>query len=393
VKILLLTDHFAPGKTSGARLMTELADGLQNAGIEIKVISVSEDKVLEKQTNIQISRIPLLFGRSKNTLLRLASEILFSIKVTWYLLWNRQVQHIMILASPPFLYLFAGVMAFFLRIPYSIILMDVYPDMAVRLGKMKSDGLLYKIWDSWSIWVFKRSYGVVVLGICMQRRIIAKSTEIKTKIIRNWVKSSQISLVQSESNSYYKDNPELLGKFVVQYAGNLGLAQDFRPILEAAAKLIDYPDIFFAIIGDGPKKLSIAKEIAERNLTNVRLYPFVQQELQELFLATANVALISLEEGLEGLAVPSKFYSILAAGKPVIALLASESEIGKTVVEHKLGLVLEHNEKSKLADAILEIHHQTHLYLPERIRDVFLRYFDYPIAIEHYRKFVDGEGV
>jgi colanic acid biosynthesis glycosyl transferase WcaI len=368
MKMLLLTDHFAPGKTSGARLMTELAEGLQNAGIEIEVISVSEDAGAGVQPNVLTYRIPLLFGRSKRTSLRLVSEVFFSMRVAWCLLWNHQVQHIMILASPPFLYLFAGLVSFFLKIPYSIIVMDVYPDMAVPLGKIKSDSLAYRIWNSWSIWVFEHSFGVIVLGSCMQQRILAKSDKIRTKIIQNWIKSTQVSFVKPELNSYLKDYPELRGKFVVQYAGNLGFAQDFLPIFEAANRLANYSDIFFAIIGDGPKKLNIAQEIAERNLTNIKLYPFVQQEIQENFLATANVALISLETGLEGLAVPSKFYPIMAAGKPVVALLDPGSEVGKTVLEHKLGSVLGHSEKMKLADAILEIYQHTNLYSPERIR-------------------------
>jgi len=388
MKLLLLTDHFAPGYTSGARLMTELAEGLQEKGLEVSVICALGSGDLVTPTGLRVQRVPLLFGRNKRMILRLMSEVIFSIQVAWNLLRYRQINHILVLASPPFLYLFVGLMARFLQIPYSVIIMDIYPDIAVPLVNMSQRNLVYRLWDVWSVWILKQSHQVIVLGCCMQQRIQEKSTLIKTKVIQNWVKATQVSVIQNQFNPYLEHYPELRGKFVIQYAGNIGLAQDFAPILEAASKLQNHSNIFFAIIGDGVKKLALAQAIMDQGLRNIQLYPFVPQEQQELFLATASVALITLEQGLEGLAVPSKLYPIMAAGKPVIALLDVQSEVGLTVSKHQLGLVLGQSEKSKLSEAILEIYQNTNQYLADRIRRVFLENFEYNIAIARYHEAV-----
>ena len=393
MRLLLLTDHFAPGRSSGARLMTGLAGGLAAGDIDLEVITARERAVVDHTDALPVHRVPLPLGRARSTALRLFSEVLFSLFAAAALAARRRGRdHALILASPPFLPLFAGPVARLLGLTYSVVLMDVYPDMAARLGRIPAGGVVYRLWDRWLVRVLEWAAGVVVIGECMKAIVEAKSDRISATVIPNWVDGEDVAPVPPERNEWLAERPELSGRFVVLYAGNLGLAQDFEPLLGAAELALGDRNLAFALVGDGARRREIESRIRAGGLVNVHLYPFADPALQGQFLSAAGVALITLQSGVEGLAVPSKFYPIIATGRPVIAILDPASEVGSCVIRHDLGLVLQHPTAADLHRAICELRDRTDDYSTARIRGVFERYFDAPIAMARYRDFMAGHG-
>ena len=139
---------------------------------------------------------------------------------------------------------------------------------------------------------------------------------------------------------------------MVLYAGNFARYQDFDTLLDAAVGLRDRADISLVFVGDGARREHIAARIEKENLTNVRLLPFVPMEKLNDMLASADVSLVTLEKEIAGLAVPSKFYNILASGRPTVAVVNAKSEVGQIVKEANCGVQIDPEDSAGLEKAL-----------------------------------------
>jgi colanic acid biosynthesis glycosyl transferase WcaI len=124
-------------------------------------------------------------------------------------------------------------------------------------------------------------------------------------------------------------------------------------VLGAAERLRDDPRILFLMIGGGKRFDELARIVKERRLDrSFRFVPYQQQKMLPYSLAAPDVHWISLNTGLEGLIVPSKFYGIAAAGKPVIAITASDGELARLVQQHSCGVVITPGDTRALASIL-----------------------------------------
>lgn len=139
----------------------------------------------------------------------------------------------------------------------------------------------------------------------------------RISVIHNWVDASAIHPVPSEDNPLRKEW-DLEGKFVVGYSGNLGRAHEFETILGAAVQRQSHKDIVFLFIGGGAQthKARLASEA--HGLTNILFKPYQPREALSFSLGVSDIHLVVLQPSMEGLIVPSKYYGIVTAGKPVI---------------------------------------------------------------------------
>lgn len=366
--------------------MSELVDGLREAGHQVGVITARRRGAAREQ---DVERVPLLFGRNKRIFMRLISELLFSLwAVLRMLVVRKRYDHLLVLGSPPFLPLLAGPAAKVAGLPCTVILMDVYPDMAVRLGRLREGTPVCTVWRSWQTAVLERARGVLVVGVCMKRRVEAMSSRIRATVVQNWVDGTEVVPLADADNEFLREHPELGGKFVVQYAGNMGLAQDFTSILDAAAAMRDDPDTVFVFIGEGAARADLERTVHARQLSNVLTLPGEPSGRQSHFIGAASVCLITLRPGVEGLAVPSKFYPIIASGKPVVALLKPDSEVGEAIETHGLGVVLDHDRRGELARTLRDLRDRDAAPDPAHIRTVFETHYDRPLAIGRYLSYL-----
>lgn len=144
-------------------------------------------------------------------------------------------------------------------------------------------------------------------------------------------------------------------KFVVQYSGNMGLWHDMETFVHAAALLKSERDIQFIFIGGGMREGSAKAMAAELGCGNIVWKPFVALEELAHSLSACHVSLLSLKNHLKGVAVPCKFYGILASGRPVLALVPTHSEIDIAIREHQCGEVIKPGDAPRLAETILRL--------------------------------------
>jgi len=146
------------------------------------------------------------------------------------------------------------------------------------------------------------------------------------------------------------------GEFVVGYSGNLGRAHEFETLFGAARLLAQNEDILFVFIGGGHHMSALKCKVETEGLEKqFRFLPAQPAEALQFSLAAPNVHWLSLRPELEGLMVPSKFYGILAAGRPTIAVMARDGEISTLIESHGCGIVIDPGDSTDFARQILRL--------------------------------------
>jgi colanic acid biosynthesis glycosyl transferase WcaI len=142
----------------------------------------------------------------------------------------------------------------------------------------------------------------------------------------------------------------------VLYAGNIGFSQGLETVIQTAELLRDKSEIMFLIVGDGAMKPQLQTIVDAAGLSNVRLLPFQPREAVPLIYALSDICLISLKRDIVVESVPSKTYSIMASGRPFIATVDRNSEVGVLVESANCGLCVESENAQGLAKAILKLY-------------------------------------
>lgn len=397
MRVLVVTDHFYPDLSSGGRLWTELSAALVERGDIVDVLtsfsSYNTDVVghaHEVHRGIDIRRLTSTRFRRSNIVGRLINELSFSVVAFVRTLASPRPDVILSLSSPPFLPPFIALVSKLRRVPFVYVTYDIFPDIAVKMGLLRPGTMLVWLWERILRLALRNATRVVVIGRCMRDVVEAKlgPARVPVDIIHNWSDSRRFFPLPREANPFFVKHPELRDKFIIQYSGNLGRFQDFETILAVAEGLSEQAEIQFLIIGEGARRQWLVDQVESRRLDNVKLLPFQAEAELNDSLNAADLALVTLERGAEGLGVPSKFYPILAVGKPVIAVMHPSAEVARTVRESDIGEVVQQGDVSGLSAVVQRLaadRPEAHR-MGERSLRLFLRDFDLPVAVSHYRR-------
>ena len=221
---------------------------------------------------------------------------------------------------------------------------DVYPELAEELGVIGRSGILARCLRAVSNWALRRQDEVVVVGRCMRERLVRRGIDAgKIEVIPNW---SPVAAVSAEAVAAMRQKLGWDGKFVALYSGNIGLAHDFETLV-GAAKLLEGAGVMMVFAGEGPRLEEVKRATAD--LEHVKLLPSQPKAELGAFLAAADLHLVTVRAGLEGLVVPSKAYGILAVGRPMIYVGVAEGEIAMTLRESDAGQVVANGDSAALA--------------------------------------------
>jgi glycosyltransferase involved in cell wall biosynthesis len=240
-------------------------------------------------------------------------------------------------------------------------LQDLYPETAIQLGipLLGSPPLrqsLSYIRDK----SLKVATANVAVGHRMAERVLSRGVAAdRIHVIHNWSDDERICPVPHANNPLRKEWG-LENKFVVGYSGNLGRAHEVDTVLAAAERLRGNSRIVFTFVGGGHLLDDLVRVVKQRGLKQLfRFFPYQDQARLKYSLCVADVHWISLRPALKGLVVPSKFYGIAAAGRPVIAICRKDGEIARLVDQHGCGLVIEPGDANGLAEALSHLSKDT----------------------------------
>lgn len=265
-------------------------------------------------------------------------------------------QDVVITPSPP---LTIGVIGWLLTLLKGGFLIywaqELYPAYSVQAGLLRENSRLHKIFLWMEKFVYRRARYVTVITSYFRQEVIRVGTPPdKVIIIPNF------SLIEFDS-TIGRDNAlarELgyVDKFVITYAGNIGTAHSMDSLMEAIISLADDPHIRFLIVGDGVCRTDIETKIRQHSLQNVTLLPYRSiTEMAEVY-ATTDVGLVPLKKDVARTGLPSKVYTVMASGLPVLAAVDLDSDIARLVEDSDCGLVIPPDDPEVLATAIRQMY-------------------------------------
>jgi colanic acid biosynthesis glycosyl transferase WcaI len=223
----------------------------------------------------------------------------------------------------------------------------------------------------------------VVLGERMAAQLRARGLpDERIAVIANWADGEAIRPLEHAANPLRRDWGLSEG-FVAAYSGNMGRVHEFETILNAARRLRQDAGVRFLLIGDGRWRAWIEDEVRRDRLDAVMLKPYQPREGLAMSLGVGDVHLVSLQPRMEGLVVPSKFYGIAAAGRPVIYVGDPDGEIPRILARHDIGITVRPGDVEGLVAALLELraNPQKRLAMGARARALFEAEYDKPIAL------------
>lgn len=400
-RVLLLTLVFAPDGVSTSVLMTELALELRSLGHEIVVLTATPHYNVEPEARARqplrrrwggmlyqsdCEGIPVYHAsipvKGSRVGARLLDYARFHAISTLAGLSRLAGDYDVILApSPPLtIGLSAWILSRLRRVPFIYNVQEIYPDVAVSLGVLHNRTVI-RAMEWLERFVYARAQRVVVISEWFRRCLLDKGVpDAKLLVIPNFVDTD--FLQPGERQNFFSAQHELDNQFVVLYAGNIGLTQGFETIMAAAQQLADVPDVRFLIVGDGTRRAWLEEQLSQRTTSNVTLLPYQPRSSVSQIYATSDVCLVPLKRGTAQETFPSKIYSIMAAGRPMIASADPDSELTWVVERAECGWAVPPDDAEALATAIKSAYQRR-----SELRAMGLRGRDYVVA-NHSRQAV-----
>ena len=296
-----------------------------------------------------------MYGEGKNPLLRALRYCFCELVYLHHLLCDKY-DVAFIDSTPPIQGLKLPIVRLFRKCPVVYNAQDLFPDTLSGTGLAKKGGLLWKI-GSWVARVtFNNTDKIIAISEDIKRTLVEEKgiPADKVVVVYNWVDSDAVVPIAKEENPLFEEFGLNREKFHVVYAGNLGNAQNINIVVYAAARLRDNENVEFVVFGSGGLESDIRARIEVEGLTNLRLLPLQPVERVKYVYSLGDVCLVSCKEGLGGSAMPSKTWSILSCGRPVLANF-DKGELQMILTKNELGVFTKAGDLEGFVDAIRQL--------------------------------------
>lgn len=260
---------------------------------------------------------------------------------------------LILVESPPlFLGLSAWLISLYKRAPFIFIVSDLWPESVAALGIIRNQPLL-KMAERLEIFIYRRAWKIAAVTEGIRERLTARGFGGKVTFLPNGV-NTDVFLPKAPDPGLAGEIG-VTGKFVAIYAGILGHAQGLETVLQAASQVLEFPDIMFLFIGDGPEKRDLQETAKKLKLTNVRFVEPVPFTKMPEYFALSSVSVVPLRklELFKG-ARPSKMFPAMSCSRPII--FCGEGEAARLVNEAKCGNVVQPEDPQALAQAIINLY-------------------------------------
>lgn len=361
MRILIVSPHFYPENFK----CNDVAFDLAQKGHQVTVLSDIPNypighyfpgygifkKRVEKVNGVRIIRtlvIPRGKGNAIRLLLNYASFAFFASFNALYLALFKKYDAVLVHETSP---ITVGIPALIVRkiqqIPMFFWVLDLWPESLSAAGGIKNKHIL-NFFSSIAKCLYRNSEKILISSKGFRSSIQEKGDFAqKIEYFPNWAET------MFTSQQHFTEIPELPKGFKVMFAGNVGEAQDFEHIVEAALLLKDHKDIHFVIVGDGRKKTWVEDYVQKNNLSEtVHLLGRYPLEAMPSFFKKADAMLVSLNDNLIfNLTVPAKLQAYMAAGKPILGMINGEAQ--NLIKDSQCGLAANAEDSKQLAENIL----------------------------------------
>lgn len=271
-------------------------------------------------------------------------------------------------------------------------LQDIFPETAVELGVPFIRGPVAAGLAVLRNRSLRDAEATAVIGDLMARKITAAGVPPeRIHVIPNWADDEDIQPIAPADNPL-RQTWGLEGKFVLGYSGNLGRAHEFDTVLAAAERLRSDTRFVFLMIGGGKRFDELARIVKQRGLdSSFRFVPYQERKMLAYSLGVPDAHWLSLNAKLEGLIVPSKFYGIASAGKPIIAIADKDGELARLVQQFACGVVVDPADADALVRTLLHLstEPETVVEMGKRARKMLNVHFTKRKGLDRWREMLD----
>jgi colanic acid biosynthesis glycosyl transferase WcaI len=365
--VALVSINFAPELTGISVYSTGLADYLTGRGYNVVVYTGfayypqwskrREDRRTlfreEERKGVRLRRSYVFVPRRPSVLRRILHELSFVVSATVsYVLGPRA--DVTVIVSPPLaLGLPIALCAWLRRSRTLFHVQDLQPDAAEELGMMRPGPLLTLLRRVESM-TYRSAGAVSTISAGMLNRIREKGVaQGKLVLLPNWANDDLVRPLPPGMS--YRSEWGLQGKFVILYAGNMGVKQGLESVLETALRLKGDREVAFLIVGDGGEKERLQQRARELELDNLQFQTLQPAEALAQLLATADIAIVPQRRGVTDIVLPSKIGNLMCSARPLVVAAMPGTEVERVILEAGCGLVVPPEDSAAMAEAIVAL--------------------------------------
>jgi glycosyltransferase involved in cell wall biosynthesis len=325
--LVFAEQFYYPEGWGGAQLLRDLTTHLAASGWNVEVICGSDRYAPELAGDeaddptvrgVEIRRTPRLFLGNIHRL-KLLKQVAFYCCCLPLLLGRRRPSLFVAQTNPPLIVPLVALAALVHRRPFAIIAQDVYPEVLFAHGMVEAHGIAGRLLRQVFAWAYRRAARVVALGEVMRSRLIDKGADAdRVVVISNWA-TGDVAFDRAKAREL-RAEWGLQDRFVILYSGNIGIAHDVETPMAALKLLLEWlPNVTLLFVGRGARLADAQRAAADAGVAHaVEFRPLVSSVRLPQTIGIANVALVTLREGFEGLVVPSKLFGYMARALPTL---------------------------------------------------------------------------
>lgn len=406
VRILIVGLNYLPESTSIGPYTADLAEYLAGRGHQVQVVTGFpmapqwrvwdgyRRKILQKEVinNIPVQRtflyVPRRPGRAIN---RILFDVSFAISSFFGAMLTGIGYQIIIVISPP---LQIGITGWLLsklnRAPLFLHLQDLVPDAAIATGMLSKDSRAAKLAYAMERFVYGHASRIGVISEGFRDNLVRKGiAPDRIRLFPNYIDLDFVVPVEHD-NSFRSEHGIDPDHFVVMYSGSIALKQGLHTLVEAAVLLRDYRQIVFFIIGEGPHLEDLKARALDSSLANLHFLPLQPRESLSQQLSAANVLVITQKQAVTDVVFPGKLLYYMGAGRPILGAVSPESETGRFIARHQIGVVVPPEQPERLAEAIVRLYQEGTGILGLNARRTAETLFDRHIVLRQFADYLES---
>lgn len=388
--ILFLCQFFHPEYISSAQLPYDTVKALQTEGFSVGVLCGYPKEYLdgepiparENMDGVNIHRLQYVQTDRVGFFGRLINYFSFTLAVLLHIFEIRRYRAVVVYSNPPILPWIASWAKVLFGTKLVFVAYDLYPEVAIVTNTLQERNPICQIMNHINKCVYRRADKIVALSEEM-RTYIEHHRDVmadRIAVIPNWFTDQGIQPRDLNKNCFAQ---ACKGKFVVSYFGNMGTMQDMNTIIDAVRELKEEP-VFFLFAGHGNKMDGLKEIVQKEALGNVSVHGFLHGQDYLDALAISDCAMVTLERGATGLCVPSKTYSYMMQGLPLLAVM-DECDIVRDV-ENGAGAWVRNGDSNRLAEIIrnLRLNPEKLSSMSKICRETYLQKYTTDVCTKKY---------
>jgi glycosyltransferase involved in cell wall biosynthesis len=386
VKILFISQFFWPEVANTSVLVTDFARFLEGEGHKVTVICGAKGYAGEDASarpNVKVVNVPTIkFGHHRAVrMLSYASFLVFAFAAA--LRRNSLPDVVITMTTPPLISLIGAFLKKVSGVKHYVWEMDMYPDVAVDLGVVAAHSVFTRAIGYLADLGRSHSDRIIALGECMKDRLLARGVPLeKIRIAGNWADGDPYKGLNKQP-----DRDQL----IIVYTGNLGMGHDVETVSRAMLGLRSDPRLRFVFLGGGERMKELQSFCGKNRLENVEFLSYVARERFNDIMKTADIGLVTQNPDCVGSIVPSKFYSIAAAGLPILYIGAAHATPARLIDQFQCGWFVPAGQPHALESLLGRLANDRAqvLRLGAAALAAFRELWDRPVALQHLAEMLD----